>query len=182
MILKVSEDKEQLIQLIFNDLVTNAMLIFPHKLTVTEKDLVPLQIFNGHISRCKNLRTTQEEADTIIIHQLQASAPTKAIIGADETDISVLLLHFTFTGDIKSQVYMQPTDKESSAHVIDIAATYLSHIKIMPNILAAHGLSGCGTVCSYFRIRKKRVMNVLNKGNIDLSSIGLRHEPLENYL
>ena len=25
-------------------------------------------------------------------------------------------------------------------------------------------------------------MNVLNKENIDLSSIGLRHEPLENYL
>ena len=36
-ILKVSENKEQLIQLIFNDLVANAMLIFPRKLNVTGK-------------------------------------------------------------------------------------------------------------------------------------------------
>ena len=49
MILKLFEVKEQLIQLIFNGLVANAMLIFPHKLT-TGKDTVPLQIFNGHVS------------------------------------------------------------------------------------------------------------------------------------
>ena len=48
-ILKLFEVREQLIQLIFNDLVANAMLIFPHKLT-TGKDTVPLQIFNGHVS------------------------------------------------------------------------------------------------------------------------------------
>ena len=48
-ILKLFEVKEQLIQLIFNDLVANAMLIFPHKLT-TGKDTVLLQIFSGHVS------------------------------------------------------------------------------------------------------------------------------------
>ena len=54
-ILKVSENKEQLIQLIFNDLVANAMVIFPHILTLNGKDPVPLHIFNRHISRCQNL-------------------------------------------------------------------------------------------------------------------------------
>ena len=133
------------------------MLIFPQKLTVTGKDPVSLQTFNGHISWCDNLRTTQEGADTIIIYHLGASRPTKTIIAADGTDIFVLLLHFTFTGEIKSQVHLQPTDKESSVHVTGIAATYQTHIKIMPNILAAHGLSGCDTVCSYFGIGKKQL-------------------------
>ena len=66
---------------------------------------------------------------------------------------------------------MQPTDKESSVHVIDIAANYQSHIKIMPNILETHGLSGFDAVCSYFGIGKKSTINVLSKKNIDLCSI-----------
>ena len=85
----------------------------------------------------------------------------KAITAADDTDNFVLLLHFMFTGNIKSQVYMQPTDKESLAHVIEswhIATAYQSHIKIMPNVLAAFGLSGCDTVCLYFGIGKKTVL------------------------
>ena len=69
----MSENKEQLIQLVFKDLVANAMLIFLHKLTVTGKTAVSLQIFNGHISCCENVGTTQEEADTIIIHHVIAS-------------------------------------------------------------------------------------------------------------
>ena len=55
---KVSEIKKQVIQLIFNDLGANIMLILPHKLTVTGKDPAPLQIFDGHISHYENLRTT----------------------------------------------------------------------------------------------------------------------------
>ena len=43
---------------------------------------------------------------------------------------------------------MQLTDKEPSAHVRDVAATYHGHIKIMQNILAVHGLSRCDTGCS----------------------------------
>ena len=146
------------------------------------KDPISFEIFNGHIPRCENLQTNQAEAGTIIIHDSVASVPTNIIIVADDTDIFVLLLHFTFIGYIKSQVYMQPTDKESSARVIDIAATYQDHTKIMPNTLAAHGLSGCHRVCSYFDIAKKIVINVLNKKNIDLSSIGFLYEPLKNYL
>ena len=52
----------------------------------------------------------------------------------------------------------------------------------MPNIFAAHGLSGCNKVCSYFGNGKKTVINVLNTKNINLSSIQFPHEPLENYL
>ena len=67
--LKVSENKEQLIQLIIDDLIANERSMYPKKLTLTGKDPVPLQIFNGNVSGRENLRTTHEEADTIVIHQ-----------------------------------------------------------------------------------------------------------------
>ena len=51
---------------------------------------------------CEYLQTTQEEAETIVIHHSATPAATKAIIVADDSDVFVLLLHFTFTGDIKS--------------------------------------------------------------------------------
>ena len=111
-----------------------------------------------------------------------ASAPVKAIVIADDTDVFVLLLYFTYTGDIQSEVYMQPTDKDSSARVTDISATYQSHTSIIPNLLAAHGLSGCDTVCAYFGIGKKTVINVLKKKDIDLSALGFLDQPYENYL
>ena len=60
--------------------------------------------------------------------------------------------------------------------------TYHRHYCNLPNILATHDLSGCDTVCSYFSIEEKTVMNVLNKKNIDLSSIGFLDETLGNYL
>ena len=58
---------------------------------------------------CKNLQKTHEEVGTIIIHHSVASTPMKAITVADDTNIFVLLKHFTFTTDIKSQEYMQST-------------------------------------------------------------------------
>ena len=105
----------------------------------------------------RKVPTTQEEAGTIIVHPLIASTPTKAIIVANDTNIFVLLLHFTFTGDIKLQVYMQPAEKESSAHVIDIAVTYQGYFKIKPNIIAVHRLSGWDTVCLLFCLKRKQL-------------------------
>ena len=74
-----------------------------------------------------------------------------------------MLVHCTFTGDMKTQIYMKPNDKELLAQVIDIAAIYQGHITILPNIFGEHGLSGCDTVCSHFDIGKKTIINLLNK-------------------
>ena len=52
----------------------------------------------------------------------------------------------------------------------------------MAPILAAYGLSGCDVVCSYCGTGKNIVINVLNKKNIDLSSLGFLHQLLDNYL
>ena len=54
----------------------------------------------------------------------------------------------------------------TSAHrtVIDIAATVKKHVAIVPNLLAAHALSGCDTVACLHGIGKVSVMNTLTKG------------------
>ena len=96
--------------------------------------------------------------------------PGKAVVICDDTDVFVLLLHFVHTGDIKAHVVMQPTSLDSN-YITDINATCETH-KVVPNILAAHALSGCDTVGSYFDIGKPTVVKVLNKQKVSLSSIG----------
>ena len=79
----------------------------------------------------------------------------------------------------------QTENHRPSTHVIDVATTCHSHIKIMPNILAAHGPSGCDIVSSYFGIGKKTVINMLSKKNIDLHTVSLtiwHHQFLEFWL
>ena len=108
---------------------------FPQRLNFTRKYPIPLQILTGHPAG----NTYEKLKDNLTLSWF---------ITYDGTNIFVLLLHFTFTGEIKSQIYMKSTNKESSTHVIDIAETYEGHIKIMPNIFPAHDLSN--TVCLYF--------------------------------
>ena len=127
-LLKVTENKEQLIQLVVDDFIRHASSIYPNKVILTGQDPIPIQISNGNVTSAKDLRATQEEADTIIIHQLVVSAPSTAIIIADDTEIFVLLLHFIHTANIKSKLYLQPTNRESSTHSIDIDATYEKYL------------------------------------------------------
>ena len=105
--------------------------------------------------------TTQEDAGSIIIHQVSSMGPGKAVVICDDTDVFVLLLHFVSTGDIKAHVLMQSTSLESN-NVTDINATFEKHEAIVPNILAAHALTGCDTVGTYFGIGKATVIKVLN--------------------
>ena len=63
-----------------------------HKLIVTGQGPVPLEIYNGYVSSRPDLKSTQEEADTILVHQVSLLGPAKAIVIADDTDVFVLLL------------------------------------------------------------------------------------------
>ena len=47
----------------------------------------------------------------------------KALLISDNTGTSVLLLHFLYTGDMKANVFMQPTSAESDK-IIHIKATH----------------------------------------------------------
>ena len=96
--------------------------------------------------------------------------PDKAVVLSDDTDVFVLLIHFLYTGDITGQVYMQSTSHDPNT-VIDINSTYEEHRDVAPNILAAHALSGCDTVGTYFGIGKSTVVKAL-KNSLSLDSIG----------
>ena len=56
--------------------------------------------------------------------------------------------------------------------MIDINATVNQHHDIIPNLLAAQGLTGCDTVAPYFGIGKSVSLNVPRSGVHSLSSIG----------
>ena len=42
----------------------------------------------------QDMKTMQEEADTIIVQQIADVKPKKALVVANDTDVFVLLLHF----------------------------------------------------------------------------------------
>ncbi len=52
------------------------------------------------------MTTTQQEADTIIVQQVAHMQAERILMMTDDTDIFVLLVHFSFQGDISSSVMM----------------------------------------------------------------------------
>ena len=56
--------------------------------------------------------------------------------------------------------------------VIDINATVVLHRAIIPDLLAAHGLTGCDTVAAYFGIGKGAALRVLASGVHALTYVG----------
>ena len=141
-----------------------------NRIIVTGENPILFEISNGNIYNCHHLKTYQEEADAILIHQLRVVKPDKAVVLSDDTDVFVLLIHFLYTGDITGQVYMQSTSHDPNT-VIDINSTYEEHRDVDPNIPAAHALSGCDTVGTYFGIGKSTVVKAL-KNSLSLDSIG----------
>jgi len=61
--------------------------------------------------------------------------------------------------------------------VVDIGKTVEKHQNIIPEILAAHALSGCDTVACCFDIGKNTVLKVARSG-ISLSLLGHIDAPL----
>ena len=145
-------------------------LRYLHKLTVTGRDPVPIQIRDNRIIQCESLRTLQEEAHTIIIDQIAKAVGEISFVYANDTDVFVLLLHFLNIGSIKSSVFLLLTSQ--STKVVDIRSTISKHQFILHNLLLAHALSVCDTVGTTRNISKKKVVSVLQGGSLDLSCIG----------
>ena len=64
---------------------------------------------------------------------------------------------------------------ESSVHgrqTIDIRATIKERANILPNLLSAHGLSGCDTIAPCCGIGKIKIFKTLEQGNHSLSCLG----------
>ena len=75
---------------------------------------------------------------------------------ADDTDVYILLLHYYSQKELSIPMFM-----ESSVHgrqTTDIRATAKEHANILPNLLAAHGLTGCDTVAPCYGIGKMKIL------------------------
>ncbi|KAK3106543.1 hypothetical protein FSP39_022295 [Pinctada imbricata] len=165
-VLSVTENKVQLIDIICNQTIQYASDESKnHTLLITGSHEAPTEVTKGVQIQRTDLRTNHEEADVIIPNQLMyaVSCGCKDItVICDDTDVFVLLLHFYDLKQLDCELHMEGTTAERT--IIDIAATAKTHSAIIPQLLAAHALSGCDTVARYNGIGKVKVVQKLLKG------------------
>lgn len=73
------------------------------------------------------------------------------------------------------------TSPSHGRHAIDINSTAHSNLSIIPGLLAAHALTGCDTVASYYGIGKGKALKVLRMGKCSLSLLGDTSIPMDQY-
>ncbi|KAL8571804.1 hypothetical protein ACOMHN_053962 [Nucella lapillus] len=114
------------------------------------------------------LESTQEEADTRIIlhcfHQDSSTEPEGIIIRSIDTDVFVLLLHFS--SQFNKKVYMD-TGTGNHRRMIcmsDLAASYDKDF--CEALLGIHAFSGCDSTSSFITKGKKTVMKTVSKHKV----------------
>ena len=170
LILTVTKNKMQLIDLIVADLTAHKTDFQTHTLVIVGSDPVPVEIMKGCVCKRHDLTTTHEEADTIIIQQVARVETGTVLVIADDTDIFVLLLHFCHLGNISCNVLM--VSPIQGRAVLDINASVEKHRAVLPDLLAGHCLSGCDTVASHFGIGKGIALKVLRSATYRLDLLG----------
>ena len=176
-ILSVSANKKQLIDLINDDLVSKKDVL-TNKLFITGSNPVPTEIDSGVIIKRFDMRITHEEADTMIIHHIIHAGIPNVLVIADDTDVFILLCHFIFHGDIQSSVKMLSPIKGRA--MIDVNRTVDQNRPVMENLLAAHGLTGCDTVATFYGVGKAAALKVLKTSVHSLDKIGDVSSPLSD--
>lgn len=182
-VLTVTENKKQLINIICSELKGDTSFhrdhIHKHKLVITSQDKTPIEISNGGVILSRSdMATTHEEADIVLVQQMLTVSrenPAGITVLSDDTDVFVLLLHYYLEDGLKLLVTMESPAKDRV--VVDIGKTVEKHQNFIPEILAAHALSGCDTVACCFGIGKNTVLKVVRSG-ISLSLLGYIDAPL----
>ena len=163
-VLTVSSNKRQLIDLILTELIYHKDML-NGKLVITGHDPVPIQINQGVVSRKYDMTITHEEADTMIVQQVAPIGAANVLVVADDTDAFVPLCHFMF-----NDVMMVSPIRGRT--VIDISESVDKNRAIMADLLAAHGLTGCDKVATYHGIGKGVALKVLTSEALSLSKVG----------
>ncbi len=97
-------NKVQLIRLLLHDLVTNP-IVSQNKMLETGLEPTPFEYTEGQIIQRPDLYNTQEEADTILVCQVNSEQNGKtAVVVADDTDVFLLLVHFVHAKSISCKV------------------------------------------------------------------------------
>ena len=137
----------------------------------TERMIItgPNTTTQSHMGECierEDLRTTQKEADVIIIQQLMTAVNAGAEcikVVCDDTDVFILLVHFYHHYNLECNVLMEGTSRDRT--VISIPETVVKHYDIVESLLVMHALSGCDTVPQLRGIGKKKALNASKKDN-----------------
>ena len=176
-VLTEPENKRQLVALIVEDLYNNT--VFPmnadcsRKLIITGEDPTPIELTKSCKIRREDLRTTHEEADNILAQQmvLVAREPNTGVsVISDDTDVFVILLYYYQKLNLTTVVIKDSPVQERTT--IDIRATVNEHKDIIPDLPAAHALTGSDTTAGYFGIGKGTAVKVLRSQKSTLNSVG----------
>ena len=175
-VLTVTENKKQPINIICEELQNDKDLIgsFSHEYTLlTTGEGDPVEITRGRVIPRSDIFTSHEKTDIIIIQQTFVAVEQGAeclSVMADDTDVYILLLHYYNQKELNIPMFMEfPVHGRQT---IDIKPTVKDHANILPNLLAAHGLSGCDTVAPCYGIGKMKILKTLKQGNHSLSCLG----------
>lgn len=181
-IVTATTNKVQLIDLIVEDITAHKGEFKTHTLFITGSDPIPLEISGGSVFKRLDMSTTQEEGDTLIVQQVALIADGTVLVIADDTDIFILLLHFCNLDKITCGVLM--VSPVQGRVVLDVSASIERHSPIIPDLLAAHGLTGCDTVASYFGIGKGVALKIVKSGKYPLNLLGntQTHVPFSDVL
>lgn len=186
-VLTVAANKKQLMSIICNDIVKDASFCCRHtstnKLVITGSSNVTTEIHRGVVIARPDFATSHEKADNIIVQQAVMCAKEKSntiVVVADDTDVFVLLLYHYMKESLTSPMFMSsPVQRRS---LIDIKGTVQIHQSIIPDLPAAHALSGCDTVATYFGIGKGTVLKNLIAAPNSLSQLGCLNAQLADVI
>ena len=78
------------------------------------------------------------------------------------THVFVLLAHYFAEESLSVSLIMESSSRSRSS--IDIGVTVTKHSDIVPQLIAAHAVSGCDTVGCYHGIGKTKVVKALSAG------------------
>ena len=169
-LLNVTANKTQLIDIICEQLLDQVRDLqaagdIRHRLVVTGSACIPQEVNMGVLIQRRDLKTSHEEADVIIPQQVVSIANQEfnsISVICDDIDVFLLLTYYYTHSNLKCNLLMEGTSPKRA--VIDIAATAKAHAGIVPQLLAAHALSGCDTVAYMWGIGKATVVKLLLKG------------------
>ena len=140
-VLTVSPNKKQLMFIICNNIINDEAFHIQHtmgnKLVITGSDDVPTEIHKGLVIAWRDIATSHEEADNIIVQQAIMCAKEQSgatVVVADDTDVFILLLYHYWNERLTCPMFMISPIQQRS--LIDIKTTVQAHRTIIPGLPA----------------------------------------------
>lgn len=165
LVLNVTANKEQIIRMIV-DRISNMPSVPDKQIIITGPDPQLIQIGGGP----QETAVFHEEADVLMAYHMihEATAGQQSIkVVSEDTDVLIILAHHLYaeTNGLPPNISLCMESCSESHSLININEVIRVHRDIMPNILAAHALTGCDTVSSFAGVGKATAFKRLKTFN-----------------